>query len=348
MKINIKNINIKSICAILFISLFLSYNNSGESVDAEKRLTEVLMDVGKSTENAFYSFIELISDTLGFRVTTETTKQQVGDHFKKLGEKLGEASVELEALAKKAEGEGARDGEGSADRSIALAIREAVDAAKITLSTLKGHLDSLKDIGNGEKVGWAASAAAGVAASGGELKKATDALKGIVELAKKSKAITELKTSDIAVSTIGGSNPEHGIRILGTDSPTANDEAKATAIISKVNGEEILSAITSSNDSDTISSNVNGTTSAIAFAKGSTVSNLAQGTATVSSVSGGIALRSLIKGGKLGATSNLQVVSQGAGTMAANKLIGTVEELIKKTIKITLDTIKTVVDRTRK
>ncbi|AHH11921.1 variable large family protein [Borrelia coriaceae] len=78
MKINIKNIRVRSICATLFISLFLSCNNAGESAEAEKRLNDVLMDVGRSTENVFYSFIDLISDTLGFRVSTGTTKKQVG------------------------------------------------------------------------------------------------------------------------------------------------------------------------------------------------------------------------------------------------------------------------------
>ncbi|AHH11693.1 hypothetical protein bcCo53_001358 (plasmid) [Borrelia coriaceae] len=38
MKINIKNINIKSICAILFIFLFLSCNNSGENAEVKEKL----------------------------------------------------------------------------------------------------------------------------------------------------------------------------------------------------------------------------------------------------------------------------------------------------------------------
>ncbi|AHH11546.1 Variable major outer membrane lipoprotein (plasmid) [Borrelia coriaceae ATCC 43381] len=84
MKINIKNIRVKSICATLFISLFLSCNNSGEKAAAEKRLNAVLMDVGRSTENAFYSFIELVSGTLGFTVDSNTTRDKVGKYFKAL------------------------------------------------------------------------------------------------------------------------------------------------------------------------------------------------------------------------------------------------------------------------
>ncbi|AHH07184.1 Variable major outer membrane lipoprotein (plasmid) [Borrelia crocidurae DOU] len=31
-----------------------------------KSLSEVLLEVGRSTEKAFYTFLELVSDTLGF------------------------------------------------------------------------------------------------------------------------------------------------------------------------------------------------------------------------------------------------------------------------------------------
>ncbi|AHH11690.1 Variable major outer membrane lipoprotein (plasmid) [Borrelia coriaceae ATCC 43381] len=70
------------------ISLFLSCNNSGESVE-EANLGKTMMEMGKSVEEVFYKFIELVSGTLGFTVDTNTTKEQVGEHFKKLGTKLG-------------------------------------------------------------------------------------------------------------------------------------------------------------------------------------------------------------------------------------------------------------------
>ncbi|AHH11632.1 Variable major outer membrane lipoprotein, partial (plasmid) [Borrelia coriaceae ATCC 43381] len=101
MKINIKNIRLKSICATLFISLFLSCNNSGESAEAEKRLTDVLMDVSRSAENAFYSFISLISDTLGLKVTKDTAKNEVGNYYKKLAEGIDQAIKELLLIASK-------------------------------------------------------------------------------------------------------------------------------------------------------------------------------------------------------------------------------------------------------
>ncbi|ETZ17563.1 Variable major outer membrane lipoprotein [Borrelia duttonii CR2A] len=38
-------------------------------------LSSVLMEVGRSAENAFYSFIELVSGSLGLCVTTDMTRE---------------------------------------------------------------------------------------------------------------------------------------------------------------------------------------------------------------------------------------------------------------------------------
>ncbi len=137
-------------------------------------LSEVLLEVGRSAENVFYSFVALISDTLGFNATKDTKKQDVGEYFDNLSVKIGSASKELEDVVKKAEGEGSKDG------SIAVAIREAVNVAKTTLNTLKEHLESLKDIGDGAVVGDAASNKEGVAADGDALNKVLKAFQGII------------------------------------------------------------------------------------------------------------------------------------------------------------------------
>ncbi|AHH11703.1 hypothetical protein bcCo53_001523 (plasmid) [Borrelia coriaceae] len=46
MKINIKNINIKSICATLFISLFLFCNNGIEELEKENTFLASLANLG--------------------------------------------------------------------------------------------------------------------------------------------------------------------------------------------------------------------------------------------------------------------------------------------------------------
>ncbi|UPA17315.1 hypothetical protein bcCo53_001701 (plasmid) [Borrelia coriaceae] len=56
MKINIKNIRIKSICAILFISLFLSCNNGIEELEKRNNFFSSLANLGNDFLTVFISF----------------------------------------------------------------------------------------------------------------------------------------------------------------------------------------------------------------------------------------------------------------------------------------------------
>ncbi|BCR21442.1 variable large family protein [Borrelia sp. HM] len=308
----------------------------------EKRLGEI----GKSAENAFYSFLNFISDTLGLRVTAETKKSEVGEHFTTLGTKLGEASEELEKVAVKA----ATDGD--KDSLLNKSIREAVEAAKTTLNTLKTHLEDLKGIGNdGEKVGVAANNGSdkeGTGADGEELNKVLKAFKGIVDEAGKVDVVVK---PVVGTSTLnnGTDNITTRAKILATNSggnkPTNTDPAKAAAILEAVSGKAMLASIIASkeNDPQIAGSGADGNTTAMSFARGNSVTTAAQNSAKVEeAVAGGIALRSLVKSGTLakGAADNATGGGkevQGVGITAVNKLLGAVEDIIKKTVKNVLD-----------
>ncbi len=115
----------------------------------------------------------------------------------------------------------------------------------------------------------------------------------------------------------------------------------------------MLESIVKSKEGDatgTIDSAVNGTTSALKFARGgSTAANFAQDSALAGAVSGGIALRSLVKDGKLAShnSNNDEKAVQSAGITAVNKLLKSVEEIIKKTVKNVLDKAKGEIDKAR-
>ncbi|AFI32204.1 hypothetical protein Q7M_1206 (plasmid) [Borrelia crocidurae str. Achema] len=51
-------------------------------------MSEILLEVGRSEENVFYLFVELMSGALGFHANYTTKKENVGNHFKNLGKKL--------------------------------------------------------------------------------------------------------------------------------------------------------------------------------------------------------------------------------------------------------------------
>ncbi|WP_330730420.1 variable large family protein [Borrelia turicatae] len=348
----IKNFNI-TILITLFLLLSCGSGqqpqagNGGSAATGGRSLSEVLMDVSRSAENAFYSFLELLSDTLGLRVTKDTTKQQIGDYFKSLGDKLGQASDELEEVAKKSETDVDKGG-------LNKVIRSAVDTAKTTLNTLKTLLNSLKDIGDGEKVGDATSNQNGVAAAEDELKVAYKALQEIVKAAKE-KGVPEPELGDTAVKVGNGTDNKDGAKILGTNAAaTAGDSGKAAAILTTVSGEEILASIVVSKDADVagVTGQANAQTSAVAFAKGGQADHVSHSAdAKAAAVAGGIALRSLVKGGKLAAAAagnaGGQEEVQKVGITAANKLLVAVEDIIKKTVKNVLKTTKEKIDEAR-
>ncbi|UPA19318.1 variable large family protein (plasmid) [Borrelia puertoricensis] len=305
------------------------------------------MDVGRSAENAFYSFLELLSGTLGLRVTKDTKKSDVGGYFNSLGAKLGEASEELEKVAKKSEGEGAKDG------PIAVAIRSAIDKAKTTLNTLKEHLESLKNIGDVNKVVEVVNNQNGVAADTEKLKIALKAFQGIVETAK-TEGVEEPKKSGVTLASNSiGVDAKDGARVLtaGVNAGAATG-GKSSLIVSSVRGEEMLASIVSSTEdnADTgVANQADGDTTAVAFAKGgNNAGNLAKDTDKSSAVAGGIALRSLVKDGKLAShNDNSEKAVQGAGVTAANKLLVAVEDVIKKTVKKVLEKVKGEIDKAR-
>ncbi|AHH07046.1 Variable major outer membrane lipoprotein, partial (plasmid) [Borrelia crocidurae DOU] len=97
-----------------------------------------------------------------------------------------------------------------------------------------------------------------------------------------------------------------------------------------------------------INADVSKDTSALKFAVGGPANNLAKDVALAGAVSGGIALRSLVKGGKLAAKDNNDDKAvQGAGITAVNKLLVAVEGIVKNTVKNVLDKVRQEIDKAR-
>ncbi|WP_152301269.1 variable large family protein [Borrelia miyamotoi] len=348
-----KRSEIKNILIIMMIVLLMigcgqqTEGNSAASGGVGSGLSGAMMEVGRSAENVFYAFMELVSDVLGFTAKIDTKKNDVGSYFNSLGVKLGEASKELEEVAKK-----------TADSSKSQEIRGAVDAAKATLDTLKTNINLLGTIGDNNVVGYAASggAGSGAAVAENELKKALKALQEIVKAATDA-GVQALKEGTITLQVNGGADNKDGAKILATsggNNPGANDAGKAAAILATVSGEEVLASIIASKESDAaLTANASGDTTAVAFAKGGQADHLAgANTPKAAAVAGGIALRSLVKTGKLAsgaaddATGGGKEV-QGVGATAANKLLVAVEDVIKKTVKNVLEKAKTKIDEAR-
>ncbi|WP_041178173.1 variable large family protein [Borrelia recurrentis] len=332
----------------LVIMMVMGVMGCGQQVGKEKgkSLNEVLIDVGRSAENVFYSFLELVSGTLGFTVTKDTKKSEVETYFINIGKKIASASEELEQVAVKATADIDKDS------ILNKTIRSAVDSAKKTLEVLRGHLDSLKDIGDSDKVGVAVSQNQGVAVAEPELKKAYNAFKGIVDTSV-GLGVDRLKESNVtlAQASIGVANPENGAKVLaaGANAGAAVGD-KAALIVSAVRGKEMLESIVKSAEDKAVKIEANATadTTPLEFAVGGTAANVANANAKAAAVAGGIALRSLVKGGKLAAhDNNDDKAVQSAGVSAVNKLLVSLEDIVKKTVKNVLENVKQEVDKAR-
>ncbi|AFI32067.1 variable large protein 7 (plasmid) [Borrelia crocidurae str. Achema] len=287
-----------------------------------------------------------MSDVLGFTAKVDTKKNEVGEYFNSLGVKLEEATKELEEVAKKSETD---TNKGDLSKN---PIREAINVAKGILGTLKGHLESLKGIGDGTIVGEAASDAQGTTPADDELKKAFKSLQAIVKvatdvgIAKLIEGSTTLKVDNV--------DNKDGAKILATSAgkPEAGDAGKAAMILATVSGEEMLASIILSKESDAALNNAaSGLTTAMNFARGGSAAHLAGADAAkAAAVAGGIALRSLVKTGKLASAAagqGGQGEVQKVGLIAANKLLVAVEEIIKKAVKNVIGEAKGKIDKAR-
>nr|WP_038359473.1 variable large family protein [Borrelia hispanica] len=301
-----------------------------------------MMEVGRSAEGVFYKFIELVTDSLGLNITTGTPRDKVSRYFTELAKKIEQTIESLRGIEEQIKSSGDKHKSESVGKS-----NQEIEDAKNTLITLKGHIESLKDIGDANKVVEVQASQSGVTVNQAKLEVIYDALKGIVTVAV-AEGIEEPKKSAVKVinTSLGGTNPENGAKVLTAGANAGGDAGlEAAAIVSAVSGKEILAAIVGSSKADatgTISSDVDGNTSALKFARGgSTASQLAKTSALAGAVSGGIALRSLVKDGKLASHSgNDSKGVEVAGVSATNKLLGAVDDVVREIVKKVFDKIK--------
>ncbi|AHH11443.1 variable large family protein (plasmid) [Borrelia coriaceae] len=334
MKINIKSIRVRSICATLFISLFLSCNNSGEievASEAERQAAESLK-LGDTAKSVFSSFVDLIANTLGISVTSSTKKSDVSDKFKNLASSIEKAIGQVQEAANKAGINIEDDKDGG------------VGQAKKTLDELKKHITSLQTLTNdGEVVSGvkadSASQVQGTGASIEDVQAAVKALKGIVDANTNKK----IKPKTDTVSS-GDTNGGKVLNTTGGGTAIEENAAKALAIVNSVRGEDILYAIALANETDVVAEATIANATAPEHAVKLAVTGAAKTTQTAEraskvAVAGGIALRSLLKGGKLDAAStaaNINAVN-GVGVTAVNKLLNAIENIVQVVVKQCLE-----------
>ncbi|ETZ17164.1 Variable major outer membrane lipoprotein [Borrelia duttonii CR2A] len=152
-------------------------------------------------------------------------------------------------------------------------------------------------------------------------------------------------------ASIGVTDAKDGAKVLATGAAGATVGDKAATIVSAVSGMDMLESIVKSAEDKavTITGNVTAQTTPLEFALGGTAAHVShEANVKASAVVGEIALRSLVKEGKLAShNNNDEKAVQSAGVTAVNKLLVAVEDVIKKTVKNVLEKVKQEVDKVR-
>ncbi|UPA17331.1 variable large family protein (plasmid) [Borrelia coriaceae] len=325
MKINIKNIRLKSICATLFISLFLSCNNGIEELEKRNSFLSSLANLGNDFLDIFTSFGGTLGGILGFNETTP--KSDVGKYFKKVQDAVQGTKDKLEKIVANME----RDNKPNAD-----AVKKEVEKfINNTLSKIiEGARTASEAIGitGDDLIANIAQNASGVASTGVE--NLIKGIKSIVDIVLKdggnAEAGDDKKADDLGSRTANAGDGEAG-KLFGNtaigSSPkkVAADAAKA---VGAVTGADILKAMVKDNSD------------AVKFAKELTGNVSAIPKDAI--IAGAIALRAMAKSGKFanGSASESKKVVEGAVVSAVTKALNTLTIAIRKTIDEGLKTVK--------
>ncbi|AHH11248.1 variable large family protein (plasmid) [Borrelia coriaceae] len=250
MKINIKNIRIKNICAILFIFLFLSCNNSGESevgkLQKEKDFLYSLANLGNDFSNIFTSFGDTIGSVLGFNA--ETKKSEVADYFKKIQTTIEGTKTAFEKLVadmKAANNPNADAVEKEVEKLVSEKLNNIIEGSKIAFGAIDSDDDLLGNI----------AAVSGAEAVGSEVTKLIDGVKNIVKTGtdeagklfasdNAGTASNAKKSADILQAMIG-SEPIAAAKLLKAKDGTI---AGAIALRAMTKGGKFANATSSDGD----------------------------------------------------------------------------------------------------
>ncbi|WP_318250836.1 variable large family protein [Borrelia duttonii] len=310
---------------VIMMMMVMGCNSGGVKEVEEVGLQEVGgLKLGDTTKSIFSAFVDLITNSLGISVTNSTKKSDISDKFKDLVNAIDKAINQVQEVASK----------------VGINVEESQDGsigqAKKTLNELKKHITSLQTLINESMVvsgvtANVATAVEGVGSSVEDVKGALKALKGIVNFSVKKSTVSKNET-------VSNEEKEGGkvLKTTGGGGAVEGDAAKALSIVTSVTGEDMLYAITSAEDSDVVAeTTISSATQPkhavkLAVTGAATTADNAQNASKLA-LAGGIALRSLLKGGKLDASAAKTSTNavNGVGVSAVNKLLKAIESITK-------------------
>ncbi|AHH11376.1 variable large family protein (plasmid) [Borrelia coriaceae] len=333
MKINIKNIRLKRICATLFISLFLACNNGViEELEKRKSFADSLINIGHNFQEIFTSFGNAMGDALGFSaVTSDDKRSKVGEHFKTIGNGLTETKKKLDDLSKNIASTSYADTKGIE------AVNNAIKRANDVFDNLTNALTKLFGAVGNTPIGDTGAAAA-VPAEVTSVKDIIEGVKVIVEAAINSGVKIAKGNSGSAVEKGNTAAPA----ALNAASSAAGSGATA-ALAVKVSEADPWAMIDKIKDATTSGLGDANDNNAGQLATANASDNNGAKAATTADLAAAVALKAMTKTGKFSHAASEDNAVKAAAVSSVNKVLGVLDLIIRQTVLKKLEKVREAV-----
>ncbi|AFI31921.1 variable large family protein [Borrelia crocidurae] len=328
---------------MMVVMIVMGCNSGGVSegkVDLAKKnsFLESLVKIGEGFQEIFGVFGSAVGDALGFNVVkVGDTRSKIGEHFEKVGAGLTTTKNKLKEL------EGKISEAKNADGVTIEAVKGTIKGANDVFTQLIASLTKLAGVTNdGSEIASAANAAASAPANKDNVETIIAGVKEIIKVAETSGVKIEKGIPGNAVASGAGTSTAtinaNAVAGAGAGPKLAEEVAKADpwAMIDKIKDSKTNTAqltVNNNNDAGTLATGANAND--VNGAKAATNADLAAA----------VALKAMIKGGKLSAhNANNEIDAvKAAATTAVNKVLGILDVIIRKTVSGNLDKVREAV-----
>ncbi|AHH11657.1 variable large family protein [Borrelia coriaceae] len=338
MKINIKNIKVKSVCATLFISLFLSCNNGIEELEKKNTFFDSLVNIGHSFQEIFGSFGNAMGDALGFSaVKSDSKKSEVGEHFEKIGKGLQSTKDKLDGLLK--EVVSTTHADTKAVEAVIKSSSEVISKLIDSITKLAGVTKEAGEIGDAE---ISTKAAGADKESVDSILKEVKAIIGVANEVTKNLGVNIIQKGNDGDKVANGDD-KAGAALVGKNSGGAKPDAAVgpllSAEVAKADPWAIIAKIEKAKTGDALVASDNNASGALAT--NIPTSGNQNGALTNADLVAAVALKAMTKAGKFAAKDNddAKAVKAAAAT-AVNKVLGILDVIIRKTIGSNLEKVR--------
>ncbi|AHH11543.1 variable large family protein (plasmid) [Borrelia coriaceae] len=333
MKINIKNIRIKSICATLFISIFLSCNSGViEELEKKNSFFDSLVKIGHGFQDIFGSF----GDALGFNAVKSTdNRSKVGEHFEKVGKGLQSTKEKLDELAKQIVSIPHADIKG---------VEAMISTSSEVITKLIASVGKLAEVtkkGGATEIGKVNSSTANKGATPADVQVVIEGVKEIIEIAKNS----GLKVNEGNAGTgVTGDGAKAPAALVGKNGAKADANAGPSLADEVAKADPWAAMINKIKDATTNGFGGNNNNNAGQLAIGNNNDNA--GSKTNADLAAGVALKAMTQGGEFSATASTEEGAvKGAAVSSVNKVLGVLNDIFIKVLNLELSKIKDAVNK---